>query len=111
MSVFLPATVYAGEPPEIPVLNMVTMVDLGADTCVPCKLMAPILEKLEPEYQGRAAIIFIDVGKDADQAKKYGIRLIPTQIFYGKNGKEHSRHLGFMSEQEIKEKLDMLLAE
>jgi thioredoxin len=106
-----PVTVHAGETPEIPVRNMVTMVDLGADKCVPCKLMAPILEKLEPEYKGRAAIIFIDVWKDVEQAKKFGIRVIPTQIFYGKSGKERSRHLGFMSEEEIREQLDMLLAE
>ncbi len=111
LSVLLPVTLYAGEISEIPVPNMVTMVDLGADTCVPCKLMAPILEKMESEYKERAAIIFIDIAKNRDQAKKYGIRVIPTQIFYGKNGKEHSRHLGFMSEEEIKEKLDMLLTD
>jgi thioredoxin 1 len=107
---FFSVSAHAGETPEIPVRNMVTMVDLGADTCVPCKLMAPILEKLESEYKGRAAIVFVDVWKDMDQAKKHGIRVIPTQIFYGKNGKERSRHLGFMSEEEIREQLDMLLA-
>lgn len=102
---------HAEETPEIPVRNMVTMVDLGADTCVPCKLMAPILEKLESEYKGRAAIVIIDVWKDMDQAKKHGVRVIPTQIFYGKNGEERSRHLGFMSEEEIRGQLDMLLTD
>jgi thioredoxin 1 len=95
---------------DIPVKGMVTMVDLGANRCVPCKLMAPIIEKLEHEYKGKAAIVFIDVWKNPDQAKKYGISTIPTQIFYDKNGKEQSRHVGFMSEVDIKKQLDTLLS-
>jgi len=95
--------VYAepGTPPEVPVKGMVTMVDLGANSCVPCKMMAPILEKLEKDYKGKAAIIVIDVWKDPSQSKKYGIRVIPTQIFYDKEGKEVLRHVGFMSERAI----------
>jgi thioredoxin 1 len=80
---------------------MVTMVDLGADACVPCKMMAPILVKLEKAYRDRAAIIFIDVWKHREQAEKYGIRAIPTQIFYDAAGKEVYRHQGFMGEQDI----------
>ncbi|MBU0961454.1 MAG: thioredoxin family protein [Proteobacteria bacterium] len=103
-------TAQAAEENEIPRKNMVTMVDLGADKCVPCKLMAPILKKLESEYNGKAAIVFLDVWKDPDQAKEYGIRVIPTQIFFDKAGKEISRHVGFMDEQAIRKQLDMLLA-
>jgi thioredoxin 1 len=84
-----------------PVKGMVTLIDLGADSCVPCKMMAPILKKLEKEYNGRAAIIFIDVWKHKDQARRYGIRAIPTQIFFDKDGKEVYRHVGFMSEKAI----------
>jgi len=84
-----------------PAKGMVTMIDLGADSCVPCKLMAPILKKLEKEYSGRAAIVFIDVWKYKDQAKRFGIRAIPTQIFFDKDGKEVYRHIGFMSEKAI----------
>jgi thioredoxin 1 len=90
-----------GKPPDVPVKGMVTMVDLGAKSCVPCKMMAPIMEKLERDYKGKAAIIFIDVWKDPDQAKRFGIRAIPTQIFYDKEGKEVYRHSGFMSENAI----------
>ena len=100
----------AEEPSVIPVKNMVTMVDLGADKCIPCKLMAPILERLEPEYKGKAAIVFIDVWKNPERAKKFGISSIPTQIFYDKNGKEQYRHAGFMDEKEIRTQLDMLLS-
>jgi thioredoxin 1 len=85
----------------VPVQGMVTMVDLGADSCVPCKMMAPILEKLEKAYRGKAAIVFIDVWKDKEPARRFGIRAIPTQIFFDKNGKEVHRHVGFMGEADI----------
>jgi len=90
-----------GTPQEVPVKDMVTMVDLGAKTCIPCKLMAPIMEKLEKDYKGRAAIVFLDVSKEPDLAKRFGISVIPTQIFYDKQGKEIFRHTGFMSEEAI----------
>ena len=86
---------------EIPVKGMATMVDLGAKECIPCKMMVPVLEKVEKKYQGKAAIIFIDVWKDKAPAKRFGIRAIPTQIFFDKEGKEIYRHEGFMSEAEI----------
>ena len=86
---------------DVPVKGMVTMVDLGAKACIPCKMMTPILEKLEKEYAGRAAVIFFDVWKDMAPAKRFGIRAIPTQIFFDKDGKEVYRHEGFLSEKEI----------
>lgn len=80
------------------------MVDLGAGKCVPCKKMAPILEKLKREYTGRLEVEFIDVWKDPDAGKPFRIRLIPTQIFYDAAGKELFRHEGFISEADILEK-------
>jgi len=97
-----------GKPPDVPVKGMVTMVDLGAKSCIPCKMMAPILEKLEKGYKGKAAILFIDVWKDPDQAKRFDISVIPTQIFYDKQGKEVLRHAGFMSEEAIVAQLKKL---
>jgi len=79
----------------------VTMIDLGATECVPCKMMAPILEELKKEYDGRADIIFIDVWKAPEQARKFGIRAIPTQIFFDAEGKEFYRHTGFMDKKRI----------
>ena len=81
------------------------MIDLGAKSCIPCKMMAPIITKLEKKYDGRAAIVFIDVWKNRDQAKRFRIRAIPTQIFFDKEGKEIFRHVGFMSEKAIVEQL------
>ena len=89
----------------------VTMIDLGAKSCIPCKMMAPILEKLEAEYKGRADVVFIDVWKDQSAGEKYGIRAIPTQIFYNKEGHEVSRHEGFLGEKEIRSTLETLLNE
>lgn len=88
-------------PLEVPVKGMVTLVDLGAGTCIPCKMMAPILEKLEKVYRGKAAIVFIDVRKNPDEAKRFNLQVIPTQIFYDKKGNEVYRHMGFMEEKDI----------
>ncbi|MDI6796722.1 MAG: thioredoxin family protein [Desulfatibacillaceae bacterium] len=92
----------------LPVPGMVTMVDLGADACIPCKLMAPILAKLEKAYADKAAIVFIDVWKDRQAARQFGIRIIPTQIFYDENGREVLRHEGFLDEKSIVEQLGKL---
>jgi thioredoxin 1 len=86
----------------------VTMIDLGATECVPCKMMAPIIEELKKEYTGKADIIFIDVWKNPDQARKYGIRAIPTQIFYDAEGKEVHRNVGFMDKKRIVDVLTRL---
>lgn len=102
------ASSQASETDRIPVEGMVTMLDLGAHKCIPCKMMAPILKALEKEYAGKAAIIFIDVWEHPEQAKKYGIRAIPTQIFYDKAGKEVFRHTGFMDKKAIETKLKEL---
>jgi thioredoxin 1 len=94
--------------PEVPVKGKVTMVDIGAKKCIPCKMMAPIMEELEKEYQDRAAIIFIDVWENKDQGPRFGIRAIPTQIFYDKDGKEVYRHEGFLEKKLIVERLEKL---
>jgi thioredoxin 1 len=100
-----PVVLLAAAQPEVPVKGMVTVVDLGAKKCIPCKMMAPILAKLEKEYAGRAAIVFLDVWEDPKPAHRFGIGGIPTQIFFDKEGKEVFRHLGFLSEEEIVRRL------
>jgi thioredoxin 1 len=86
---------------KVPAKGMVTMVDLGAKKCIPCKMMAPIMENMEKVYQGKAAIVFIDVWENQEQAGRFGIRTIPTQIFFDLEGKEVYRHVGFMNEEAI----------
>ncbi len=77
------------------------LVDLGAEKCIPCKMMAPILEELKKEYAGIFNVEFIDVWKNPDAAKGYAIKMIPTQIFYDAAGKELFRHEGFFSKEDI----------
>ena len=74
---------------------------LGAGKCIPCKMMAPILEELKKEYAGRMDVDFIDVWKNPDAAKPYGIEMIPTQIFFNAEGKELFRHIGFFAKDDI----------
>ncbi len=81
-----------------------TLVDVGKGTCIPCKKMKPILDELTLEYQGRAIVKVIDLRYEPQEAKKYKIRLIPTQIFYDAKGNEVYRHEGFMDKQSIKGK-------
>jgi len=77
------------------------LVDLGAGKCIPCKMMAPILEELKTVYKDKLEVVFIDVWEHPDQAKSYNINLIPTQIFFSPDGKELFRHEGFFSKEEI----------
>jgi thioredoxin 1 len=77
------------------------LVDLGADKCIPCKMMAPILEDLKTTQAGKLDVEFIDVWKNSGAGEKYGIRVIPTQIFYSADGKELFRHEGFFSKEDI----------
>ncbi len=87
--------------PQAPVPGKVTMVDIGAKKCIPCKMMAPIMEELEKEYHGKAAIVFIDVWENPSAGGEFGIRVIPTQIFYDASGKETLRHEGFFDKESI----------
>ncbi|MCC6356058.1 MAG: hypothetical protein IT577_19395 [Verrucomicrobiae bacterium] len=77
------------------------LLDLGSGKCVPCKMMTPILDQLEKEYAGRLRVEFIDVFVDEGAVKKYDVNVIPTQIFYGADGKELGRHEGFISKEDI----------
>jgi thioredoxin 1 len=71
-----------------------TVVDLGARTCISCKKMAPILEELAGTYRGRANVLFVDVREDSAAAKRFGIQMIPTQIYFDAKGKEIKRVIG-----------------
>ena len=82
---------------------IVTFVELGSTSCVTCKQMLPIMESLEKKYGNQLQVIFYDVVKKEhkDKSKEFGIRLIPTQVFLDKNGKEIHRHEGFYPESSI----------
>lgn len=90
------AATQAAAKPRLP-----RLVDLGSTTCIPCKKMAPILEQLKTELQGNVDVEFIDVVKNATAADQYKITVIPTQIFFDKDGKEVFRHEGFFPKPDI----------
>lgn len=77
------------------------LLDLGAGKCIPCKLMAPILEDLKTTYAGVLRVDFIDVWEDKAAAQAHGISTIPTQIFFAPDGKELFRHEGFFSKEDM----------
>ncbi len=97
-------------PPGVAVAGTVTVVDAGSLHCKPCLMMMPILDRLEKDYQGRAAVKFIDVNKDPDTARALGVVTIPTQILYDRDGNEILRHIGFFPEEELRGALDKVLA-
>ena len=86
------------------VASLPKLIDLGADTCIPCKMMAPILEDLARDFSSTFELEFIDVWKRPDAAEAYQVRVIPTQIFLDASGVELFRHEGFFGKEEILEK-------
>ncbi len=81
--------------------SMPRLVDLGAGKCIPCKLMAPILDELRKDYASHFEVHFIDVWENPEVGKQYGVEMIPTQIFYDAGGRELYRHTGFFGKEDI----------
>jgi thioredoxin 1 len=77
------------------------LVDVGADKCIPCIKMAPILEQLRDDFSGRMEVKFVDAWKNREEGASYGVQMIPTQIFYASDGQELFRHTGFYGREEI----------
>lgn len=108
LSPLISENVQADDFKHLPVKGIVTMIDLGAKKCIPCKMMAPIMEKMEKVYKGKAVIAFIDVWENREPINRFAIRAIPTQIFFDKNGKEVYRHVGFLAEKDIVAQLEKM---
>ena len=89
-------------PPAVPAV-LPRLVDLGAGKCIPCKRMAPILEALKVDYAGAVDVQFVDVWQNPDAGRPYKIRLIPTQVFFDRTGRERFRHEGFFGREEIEQ--------
>jgi thioredoxin 1 len=87
------------------------LVDFGANSCVPCRQMRPVLKEVEKEYAGKARVLIIDVYKHQGLAREYKIQLLPTLVFFDSKGKEAYRHLGLMEKEKIKAKFKELGAE
>lgn len=94
-----PAAPTAADTPAV--RSLPRLVDLGANQCIPCKMMKPVLDDLKVHYGDRFQTTFIDVWENQSAGTMYGIRVIPTQIFYDEKGKELFRHEGFFSKEDI----------
>ena len=79
----------------------VIMLELGSVGCIPCEQMQPVMQKLRVSYKGKLEVMFVDVREDNKTGRQFGVRLIPTQVFLDKNGKEFHRHVGFYAYDEI----------
>jgi thioredoxin 1 len=83
----------------------ITFLELGADRCIPCREMQPIMKEIAAMFPDRVQVIFYDVWKDSAPAMKYRIQLIPTQVFLDQQGREIARHVGLFPKAEILELL------
>ena len=86
---------------KLTVQKQITFIEIGSVTCIPCQKMQPIMKAIEQKYGQQIKVIFHDVKKDRMVGEKYGIRVIPTQIFIDDTGKEIFRHEGFFPEAAI----------
>lgn len=85
-----------------------SLIDFGSTGCVPCDMMAPVLDRLKEKYKDKLNVLFIHVGEEQILTNRYGIQSIPVQVFFDKTGKEVFRHVGFFSQEEIEEKLSQM---
>lgn len=79
----------------------IVMLELGSVGCTPCEQMKPVMAKLSDSYKGKLDVLFVDVKKDHATGRRFGVYMIPVQVFLDKNGKEFHRHIGFYSYEEI----------
>lgn len=84
------------------------LLKLGADRCIPCRQMNPIVEELQSTFAGRLHVESIDVWKDPEEGKRYGVRVIPLLIFFDAEGRERHRAEGIVSREDILAKWEEL---
>jgi len=90
------------------IANGVTLVDFWAPWCGPCRMIAPIIEELAEDFEGKATIAKVNTDEEQDIAIKYGIRSIPTLLFF-KDGEMVDQMIGAAGKEVIADKIDALL--
>jgi thioredoxin 1 len=81
--------------PPTPSKAQVTFIELGSVTCIPCRAMQPVMRDLEKKFGDQIRIVFYDILQDEVPGRTYNVRVMPTQVFLNKEGKEFHRHEGF----------------
>ena len=94
---------------EVLQAELQTLVDLWAEWCAPCRMLAPVVENLAREQAGRLKVAKLDVQENAALAAQYGVTTIPTLLLFV-NGEVKERIVGYMPEQRIMERLSAYLA-
>ncbi len=84
------------------------LVDLWAIWCKPCLMVAPIIDELAKEYEGKINFVKVDVGQNPKTASRYNVMSIPTLLIF-KNGRPVSHLVGARSKRELKQSLDASL--
>ena len=79
----------------------VTFLEFGSTTCIPCKMMEKVLEEVRTEYVDQVEVVFHNVNEERYIAGEYEIKMIPTQVFLDREGKEFHRHVGYYPTEEI----------
>ncbi len=77
------------------------MLEIGSVGCIPCDKMKVVMDKLRTDYKDKLEVIFIDVRYDKENMRRFGVTMIPTQVFLDKGGKEFHRHIGYCAFEEI----------
>lgn len=95
---------------DVPAKGMPTLLDLGGD-CLPCELQDRIVKRVLPDYKGKVSFIWIEVEKNLENRKHWKVDIVPTLIFFDKNGKEAERTSGYMKESKMRMLLDKLANE
>ena len=85
----------------VPAVGVPRLLDLGSGTCIPCKMMMPVLDDMRDQYRGKLQVDFINITENPKAADQYGIDVIPTQILFDATGKERGRHVGYWPKEEI----------
>ncbi len=85
-----------------------SLVDFGSVGCIPCDMMAPILDTLKKKYEGKVNVLFVHVKEKPILTGRYGVQTIPVQVFFDKSGKEVFRHVGFFAQEEIEKRLSQM---
>ncbi len=93
---------------EVTDSQMPVLVDFWAPWCGPCKMVAPVLEELAKEYEGKVKVVKLNIDENQGTATEYGVRSIPTLILF-KDGKECERMIGVQSKEILKQMIDKVL--
>lgn len=98
--------IQTGEPPKIPPGNgLPCIVEFGSDECNQCQDMYTLLTELAPKLEGKADVVILDTDVYPVEAKRWQLRMIPTQIFFDAEGNEVDRHETYLPAEELLAKL------